>query len=713
MSAAYVPASPHHTHLPTRAMGQLPPPRPSRVGLAVATVADAVEVGACDAHAIASATAPTSAVVAAAITPATPATTDTTSPPIPVTALTALPRRERAALAMVPAQPLRRGPSAEIVMTVCAAATAAPVAAATPGVAAVDARAQTDVTRSVAPAQAGGAAAKPADTKAATTAVPTEAVTTTSVTATVNAATTQTTATSTAADAAASSVAAVATTKQQGRAVATVKKAKGPTITTRTAAVVHATLRHTTPVHARGINKRKATLSSIHNSPTHRFKLAAMHGSLPSPAAADLVAVISALRAALRYFRELDLRADTTSVAVFCSNADVVSELQQQIVQAGRGGWLYDNGSGGGGQTGARSSGGGGGGTGDAEAKAVMRVMGHYIAVVRGLQCEFGVVNFCRAMPMRMRNVRRIAEAGRSEGARNDEDRDNEWRGEAHQRGCIGIGSSGGGRENDEEDDSAACNGGGADCRRRQKAPKFAPQLTGLVEARVLGTRARASHDFGGDEEDTAFLIDARFLASLPVVGETCLRNLRDPHPHTCVRGLVNMTALGVLDVEVGVVFNAAAVAAGKGGREERKGGKNSGSGSGSGSVTESGTESESESESESRSVSAASGGGAESASEWESEGGCGSGRLERLEGEGGGGAAAVLRTAWVSAVVVDWLPVEVHIGTGNRFLSEVGDDGSVRVWQVERAVFSPGSVVGHHRDHPYWRRAREVYGIE
>lgn len=84
----------------------------------------------------------------------------------------------------------------------------------------------------------------------------------------------------------------------------------------------------------------------------------------------------------------------------------------------------------------------------------------------------------------------------------------------------------------------------------------FAPRASGLVNVFVMGVHTRASHDISCACAESAFMIDARFLASLPTVGNSLLRNLNDPFPLSIVTGLVNMTVLGMVDLEIGVSWN-------------------------------------------------------------------------------------------------------------------------------------------------------------
>lgn len=81
----------------------------------------------------------------------------------------------------------------------------------------------------------------------------------------------------------------------------------------------------------------------------------------------------------------------------------------------------------------------------------------------------------------------------------------------------------------------------------------FAPVRSGLVDAFVMGVHTRASHDMHEAGVASAFLIDARFLAGIPTVGNSFVRNLNDPYPLSVVTGEVDMTVLGTVDLEVGV----------------------------------------------------------------------------------------------------------------------------------------------------------------
>lgn len=84
---------------------------------------------------------------------------------------------------------------------------------------------------------------------------------------------------------------------------------------------------------------------------------------------------------------------------------------------------------------------------------------------------------------------------------------------------------------------------------------KYSPCRSGLVEATVMGVPTRASHDLGVADVNPHMLIDARFLRKLPHLGSIALRNVADPHPVGVAICRPNMTVLGLIFIQLGILW--------------------------------------------------------------------------------------------------------------------------------------------------------------
>lgn len=80
----------------------------------------------------------------------------------------------------------------------------------------------------------------------------------------------------------------------------------------------------------------------------------------------------------------------------------------------------------------------------------------------------------------------------------------------------------------------------------------YHPNLTGMCDVWIEGCRTLASNDIETTGKDPSFMIDSRYLRSLPG-GRALMRNMQDPYPLSMVRGKVNMTVLGTVQLHVGV----------------------------------------------------------------------------------------------------------------------------------------------------------------
>ena len=80
----------------------------------------------------------------------------------------------------------------------------------------------------------------------------------------------------------------------------------------------------------------------------------------------------------------------------------------------------------------------------------------------------------------------------------------------------------------------------------------YHPNLKGMVDVWIEGVRTLGSNDIDSSGKDPSFMIDSRFLKSIPG-GKALLRNMKDPYPLSLIRGKVNMTVLGTIQLYCGV----------------------------------------------------------------------------------------------------------------------------------------------------------------
>mmetsp|Transcript_5880 Transcript_5880/g.9770 ORF Transcript_5880/g.9770 Transcript_5880/m.9770 type:complete len:346 (+) Transcript_5880:117-1154(+) len=80
----------------------------------------------------------------------------------------------------------------------------------------------------------------------------------------------------------------------------------------------------------------------------------------------------------------------------------------------------------------------------------------------------------------------------------------------------------------------------------------YHPNLKGMVDVWIEGVRTIGTNDMDSTGKDPSFMIDSRFLKSIPG-GKTLLRNMQDPYPLSMIRGKTNMTVLGTIQLHVGV----------------------------------------------------------------------------------------------------------------------------------------------------------------
>jgi ribonuclease HI len=92
----------------------------------------------------------------------------------------------------------------------------------------------------------------------------------------------------------------------------------------------------------------------------------------------------------------------------------------------------------------------------------------------------------------------------------------------------------------------------GREAFSRPSLAVYHPSPCGFIDVWVEGVRTLASHDMNTSGKDPSFMIDSRFLRSIPN-GKSFLRNLKDPYPLSLVRSKVNMTVLGKIQLYCGV----------------------------------------------------------------------------------------------------------------------------------------------------------------
>lgn len=92
----------------------------------------------------------------------------------------------------------------------------------------------------------------------------------------------------------------------------------------------------------------------------------------------------------------------------------------------------------------------------------------------------------------------------------------------------------------------------GQEAFSRPSIAVYHPSLKGFVDVWIEGCRTIGSHDMNTTGKDASFMIDSKFLKSIPG-GKAFLRNMKDPYPLTLIRGKVNMTVLGTIQLYCGV----------------------------------------------------------------------------------------------------------------------------------------------------------------
>jgi ribonuclease HI len=92
----------------------------------------------------------------------------------------------------------------------------------------------------------------------------------------------------------------------------------------------------------------------------------------------------------------------------------------------------------------------------------------------------------------------------------------------------------------------------GQEAFSRPSIAVYHPNLNGFVDVWIEGFRTIGSHDMNTTGKDESFLIDSKFLKSIPG-GKALLRNMKDPYPLSLIRGKVNMTVLGTIQLHCGV----------------------------------------------------------------------------------------------------------------------------------------------------------------